>query len=142
MEHILTLDRSIDRIQRDKLKPLFDHAQELLFDIINSFLDGQLIMDMPSIPTIRNIYIPELVFALHNLYIDAGKHIHKRWFMSALELATIVADKDKSVLSAFEESKRLTEYVDALAEVSRIILGAANEGKKLDAALEIWNATK
>ncbi|TGZ76887.1 nuclear pore protein 84/107 [Ascodesmis nigricans] len=132
----------IDRIQKDQLRPVFDRAQELLFDTTTSFLDSPLLMDMPLIPDIRNIYIPELVFALHNLYIDAGRYVHKRWFMNALELSTVVADKDKSVLAAFEESKRLTEYVDALANVSRIILGAAQEGKKQDAALGIWTVSK
>lgn len=88
------------------------------------------------------MYIPEMVFALHNLYIDGGKSLHKRWYAKALDLSCTVADPDKSLQGAFIESGRLQEYVQELARVSTLMLGAATEANKPMAELEIWKVEK
>lgn len=92
-------------------------------------------MNTSPIANIRNIYIPELTFALHDVYVDAGKWLSKALLANCLELCTVVADPSRSVLACFVETGRLEEYVCAVAGASRNVLGAgADKG-----SLAIWN---
>ncbi len=110
-------------------------------DLIKTFFDDPTLLSIPNIPTIRNIYIPELVFALHRLYVDAGRLINKTLLTETLELATVVADPRYSVLLTFENTGRLEEYVKEVAAGSRGILGANQTGKG-GKALGIWGVGK
>lgn len=120
----------------------FDKAWNRLEEALDGFLDEERMLAIPGIREIRRMYIPEMVFALHNLYIDGGKSLHRRWYTKALDLSCTVADPEKSFLEPFMESGRLEEYVQELARVSSLVLGAATETNKAMPELEIWNVQK
>jgi hypothetical protein len=96
-------------------------------------------LNLSGIPKIRGIYIPEMVLALHEVYLEAGQIINKNYYMNALELANDVASPGKNILDTFRSTGRLAEYVDAIAAASRKILGATQEGAK---DLGIWTVAK
>lgn len=105
-----------------------------------SFPPQSHIIDPSSIVAIRNMYIPELTFALHDVYIEAGKHVSKSLLGNTLELATVVADPNRSVLKCFTETARVEEYLKALGLASRSVLGAAGASseKNNNKGLGIW----
>lgn len=83
------------------------------------------------------MYIPELTFLLHDVYIETGKHLGKTIQGNTLELASLVADHRGSVLKCFVETSRVEEYVRALAAASRIVLGTLPDKRK--GTLGVWN---
>ena len=127
--------RRQDRVFARNLKPKFDDVVKIL----PAVLDNVELSKYPGMSKIHDIYIPEMVLALHNVYLEAGLFINKTYFMNALKLATDVADPDKHILDTFRATGRLSEYVDAVATASRTILGATQEGAK---DLEIWTVGK
>ncbi|KAA8894089.1 nuclear pore protein 84/107 [Sphaerosporella brunnea] len=129
-----------DRGFTRKLMPHYAEVTESLFRVVDLFLDDVQFLATPAASKIREIYIPEMVLALHQVHLEAGNLMGKKHYMNALELANVVAHPDKHILDAFRTSGRLAEYVDAIAAVSRKILGASKEGKDRD--LGIWTVAK
>lgn len=130
-----------DRSFKKTLTVAFERVQTNAFETAKNFLEYERFAALSSISTIRNIYVPELVIALHRIYIEAGHFINPSLLSNTLQLAMIVADPDRNVLRPFEETGRLKEYVDELAGASRGILGVAQEGRASD-ALKIWSVVE
>ncbi|KAH8150944.1 uncharacterized protein LAJ45_05127 [Morchella importuna] len=128
-----------DRAWRAILDETFKNVHTKVPGVIKTWLDTAIeeaprSLDTAFLISIRNIYIPELTFAMHDVYVEAGKWLSKQLLANCLELATIVADPDRSVLACFQENGRLEEYVGALADASRSVLGTgATKG-----SLTIW----
>ncbi|CUS06982.1 unnamed protein product [Tuber aestivum] len=140
-----------DRARKAALSEAYTSTNHKLGKVIRSWLDETLstvppfppqshIIKASSIVAIRNMYIPELTFALHDVYIEAGKHVSKNLLGNTLELATVVADPNRSVLKCFTETARVEEYLRALGLASRSVLGAtgASSEKNGSKALGIW----
>ncbi|KAI5819747.1 107-domain-containing protein [Pyronema omphalodes] len=126
----------IDRTLPRKLKPLYESATRSLPEILKSFLDEPVFLSMPGVGTIRSLYIPELVIALHRVHVEAGRLINKAYYMNALELAAEIADPERNVVDCFVGTGRLEEYVEEIAAVSKCVQIAAQEsGKEKEA---IW----
>jgi len=130
-----TICRRPDRTTARRLKPVYDKVIKYLPPVVKDFCDDDELLDLSGIRQIRQIYVPEMVIALHNVYMDAGTYINKHYMMNALELTTEVADPGKNILDTFRETDRLAEYVDVIAAASRTILGATQDGAK---DLAIW----
>jgi nuclear pore complex protein Nup107 len=130
----------MDRAYKAKLKAVYGEVENTVPEVVKTLLDEPAITSLPSIPTVRNIYIPELVLALHRFYVEAGKYMEPRVVTNALELATVVADPERNILDTFRATGRLAEYVDQIAGASRNVLGAAQEGAK--EAQGIWTVEK
>ncbi|KAG0640114.1 hypothetical protein HOY80DRAFT_920624 [Tuber brumale] len=143
-----------DRVRKAALSEAYSSTNHRLGKVLRSWLDETLstvppfppqshIIDPSSIVAIRNIYIPELTFALHDVYIEAGKHVSKNLLGNTLELATVVADPSRSVLKCFTETARVEEYLRALGLASRCVLGAAgassDKNNNNNKGLGIWN---
>lgn len=125
---------------KTSLSTVYDNVHTKLSDTIKNWLEDTLTgapssYDASFIREIRNIYIPELTFALHDVYIEAGKWIGKTLLANCLELATVVADPERNVLDTFVQTGRVEEYVCAVAGASRSVLGAGME----KGGLGIWN---
>jgi nuclear pore complex protein Nup107 len=133
-------ERSDRRTWKTTLSASYDDVHSKLADTVKNWLEDAL-ADAPSsfdtsfIRELRNIYIPELTFALHELYVEASKWISKTLLANCLELATVVADPGRSVLNTFIQTGRVEEYVCAVAGASRSVLGAGME----KSGLGIWN---
>ncbi|KAG0133595.1 hypothetical protein HOY82DRAFT_556132 [Tuber indicum] len=138
-----------DRARKAALSEAYSSTNHKLSKVIRSWLDSTLsavppfppqshIIKPSSIVAIRNIYIPELTFALHDVYIEAGKHVSKNLLGNTLELATVVADPNGSVLKCFTETARVEEYLRALGLASRSVLGASSEKNNNNKGLGIW----
>lgn len=136
--HLCVYRRS-DRAWKATLDETFKNVHTKVPGVIKTWLDTAIeeaprSLDTSFLISIRNIYIPELTFAMHDVYVEAGKSLSKQLLANCLELATIVADPDRSVLACFQEMGRLEEYVVALADASRSVLGTgATKGP-----LTIW----
>ncbi|KAF8477383.1 nuclear pore protein 84/107 [Kalaharituber pfeilii] len=104
------------------------------------------------IQTIRNTYIPDLILALHNVYIEAAHLIRRGLLMQTLDLAASVglnSAEGHEIVKCFIQTGRLREYVDKIAEASRFILDAGQApGREVtrrgvgghgSACLDIWN---
>lgn len=129
-----------DRIWKSSSLTAYDKVHSNLADTIKNWLDEALADAPPNCDTsflreLRNIYIPELTFALHDVYVEAGKWLNKTLLSNCLELATVVADPGRSVLGTFSQTGRIEEYVCAVAGASRGVLGAGME----KSGLGIWN---
>lgn len=125
------------------MKPLYETVLQTLPDVVKSFLGSQVLLSLPFIPEIRRAYVPEMVLSLHRVHVEAGRWIYKGLLRSALDLAADVADPDRTILDTFIETGRLEEYVDEIAAVSRVILGAVQEGTKDGKdQLGIWSVAK
>ncbi|PWW77004.1 hypothetical protein C7212DRAFT_357432 [Tuber magnatum] len=140
-----------DRARKAALSEAYSSTNHKLGKVLRSWLDETLstappfppqshIIKPSSIVAIRNMYIPELTFALHDVYIEAGKHVSKNLLGNTLELATVVADPNRSVLRCFTETARVEEYLKALGLASRSVLGAAGacSEKNNNKGLGIW----
>jgi len=112
---------------------------KILVPVVKDFCEDDELLELTGIRQIRQIYVPELVIALHNVYMDAGNYINSSYMMKALELTNEVADPLKSILDTFRESGRLAEYVDVVVATSRAILAATQDGAK---DLAIWTVDK
>ena len=86
------------------------------------------------------------------MYVDAGKYLRKNLYTQTLELATAVGSNTKEgqeIARCFVETGKLRDYVNCIAEASRMILGAAQaSGREVTrrgvaangaADLQIWN---
>lgn len=103
-----------------------------------------------AISIARRLYIPDLTLALHTVYLDAGRLLHRQHYTKVLDLAVTIADsRNDSTLRAWRAAGRLGEYVQAVAEASKAVLGAS-EGVKAargrntvekawEVQLGIWN---
>ncbi|KAI5780531.1 nuclear pore protein 84/107 [Geopyxis carbonaria] len=131
----------IDRAHKDELRNLFQEATDRLLEVIQNLLDMPDMLALPGVVDIRNMYVPEMVLALHQTYVEASKLLSKQWLVHSLDLAVIVADPEKSILKTFQEAGRLEEYVNDIARASRDMLGVAQEGGRGTAAtaVAIWN---
>lgn len=103
---------------------------------------------MEQLQSIRNIYIPDLILALHNVYTEAGRYLRRNLLTQALELAAVIgsnSNEGQQILKCFVVRGKLREYVDNIAEASRMILGAAQAtGRDISkngngVSLQIWN---
>ncbi|KAL7271557.1 Nucleoporin nup84 [Rhizina undulata] len=125
-------ERSFKTILMDPFNKIVSH----LPSIVNSWLDAEY-SAQPELERIRNIYIPELTLALHNVYVDAGVWIHKSIFPNVLELSTVVTDPARRVINTLIDTGRVDEYLQEVARASRLMLsaGTGESGK----GLGIWN---
>lgn len=138
---------------KNELEQAYESIQSYTLPISKTWLIGS-IGDSPldqaeQLQSIRNTYIPDLILALHNVYTDAGRYLRKSLLTQTLELASVVgsnSDDGQQILRCFIETGKLKEYVDSIAEASRMILGASfrEMSKKgttgsSGASLQIWN---
>jgi nuclear pore complex protein Nup107 len=126
----------MERTFKHKLQPIYERIVHTVPEAIQSLLNAPSLLEVPSIRIIRNIYLPELVLALHRVHVEAGLYINRQLLIQTLELSTIVADPTRTILDTFTETGRLAEYVDEIAGASRNILGGAQDGVK---GMSIWS---
>ncbi|RPA96950.1 nuclear pore protein 84/107 [Choiromyces venosus 120613-1] len=144
-------DRHPDRARKAALSEAYNSTNHKLGKVLRTWLDEALItvppfpsqshiIDPSSIVALRNMYIPELTFALHDVYIMAGKYVSKNLLGNTLDLATVVADPNRSVLKCFTETARVEEYLRALGLASRSVLGISGVSpeKNNNKLLGIW----
>lgn len=104
----------------------------------------------PVIWLLFKAYYPELVIAYLSVLQSGAFFIHRDSAVKAMDVATIVADEDRSWLQrAFIRTGRMSELVDALARVSKAMLrlgehgdGKVKSGKKRGGTgetLRIWD---
>jgi nuclear pore complex protein Nup107 len=95
-------------------------------------------------------YYPEVVLAYLSVLLSGSFFIHRDSATKAMDLATLVADRERKWLrAAFLQSGRMSELVEALAYVSRAMLklgehdaGKTKPGKKRwsrGETLRIWD---
>ncbi|KAI5855637.1 107-domain-containing protein [Tricharina praecox] len=138
-EALKNLPERPDRTTARRLKPVYDKVVRYLAPMVKDFCDEEQLLQLTGIRQIRQIYVPEMVIALHNVYMDAGNYINPSYMMNALELTAEVANPGKNILDTFRETGRLAEYVDVIAAASRTLLGATQDGAK---DLVIWAVDK
>ena len=99
-----------------------------------------------DLQAIRVAYLPEVVLAYNSVLYYGGHNISRDMLLKCLDLAAIVAAEDSEVAECFIDAGRMSELVDAMAVVSKSILRAQEQGKKLAKSkrldgqtLAIWN---
>lgn len=137
--------RGQDRSWGRKLKPLYEDVVESLPDVVKNFLTSSSLAAIPYIPEIRRAYVPEMVLALHKVHVDAGRHISPTLLVCAYDLVNEVASS--SILKTFMDTGRLEEYVEAAANVSKLVLDAGQNAlmtktKQDVSGLGIWSVAK
>ncbi|KTW26982.1 hypothetical protein T552_02473 [Pneumocystis carinii B80] len=77
---------------------------------------------------IRNIYIPDIVCLLHNVYYETHTFFPRN-LLSCLELCSIVADHDKKIYLSFLSCQRMPQYLKLVRSASIAILASHNNSK-------------
>src|SRR5690606_37335223 len=97
---------SKQRPPRADLEAEFTRVQQTVAPVVHSWLD----MFPPSSPQhiheaisiARRLYIPDLTLALHTVYLDAGRLLHRQHYTKVLDLAVTIADsRNDSTLRAW-----------------------------------------
>ncbi|KAF8415824.1 107-domain-containing protein [Tirmania nivea] len=146
-------ESKLDRAYKSELEQAYEDIQSYTLPIAKTWLIASAADSQEEyaeqLQSIRNIYIPDLILALHNVYTEAGKYLRRNLLTQTLELAAVVgsnSNEGQQILKCFVEAGKLREYADNIAEASRMILGAAQaSGRDISrkgsggAGLQIWN---
>ncbi|RPB28299.1 nuclear pore protein 84/107 [Terfezia boudieri ATCC MYA-4762] len=149
-------ESKLDRAYKSELEQAYEDVQSYALPIAKTWLIASAADSQEEhaqqLQSIRNIYIPDLILALHNVYTEAGRYLRRNLLTQTLELAAVVgsnSNEGQQILKCFVETGKLREYVDNIAEASRMILGAAQaSGRDISkkgvtgsggTGLQIWN---
>lgn len=76
---------------------------------------------------IRQMYLPETILAYISALHFAGTGLSRDWLLEAMNLATIIADKESDLEGAFVKAKRVKELLEAFTACSRALAIATGE---------------
>lgn len=139
------------KISTKRARELFEEITIIVDTLLDTFLE--LIDTSPGRDgyEIRRVYIPEIVLAYISVVQPAAFFNSKEYLTKALDIAVVVADKNKEWLQkAFLAAGRMDELVTMLAESSRAMLRLGETDPKLrkgqgkkgprGESVVIWNA--
>ncbi|RPA77889.1 hypothetical protein BJ508DRAFT_416820 [Ascobolus immersus RN42] len=130
---VLTLESWKEAINRRvkyskiHLEAIFQKVEDQIKPVLESWLD---IFPEDSTPpstieilrTLRQIYLPDLAIAMHQVYMDAGRLLNPAHYQRAMDLANLVAGETNcAVLKAMKDANRLPEYLRMVDEAAAIM---------------------